>query len=360
MAGAYDGSYSDGRTAAMHEVVAQARGDGLHINSKTGDFEEHWRYGDVRAIDPPRSDIPFRLTSQTMPDARLSVNSAEFVADLRHQAPQLFLTGLAQPTLRRNIALIILALCALGLLLWQGMPHLSAPLAHLVPAQWAQNIGETYRSRIISGAPVCNDASGTAALAVMTRRLTNSLSPPLNVDVIVADKAQVNAFALPGGHIVIMRGLLEKAGSSDEVAAILAHEIGHVSHRHPLQMGIHVAGIGMMVDLFTGEGSSLMEMAGEGGGLLLLLNYSRDMEREADAYGRKLMGTAGLSTGAMARFFARLKPEGKKGGNGAENGGGYFSSHPPLEERIDAATKLETGQSVLNNADWMALKNICG
>ena len=359
MAGAYDGDFSDGHTAALHEVVAQAQNDGLHINSKTGDFTEHWKFADIRAIDPPRADTPFRLTSQTMPDARLSVASPEFVDDLRRQAPQLFLTGFAQPTLRRNLALVILVLCILGLFLWQGIPRLSAPLAQLVPAQWAQKFGETYRGRLLSGVPICKDASGTAALAVLTKRLTNSLSPPLKLNVVVADKAQVNAFALPGGHIVIMRGLLEKAENSDEVAAVLAHEIGHVSRRHPLQIGIHVAGIGMLVDLFTGEGSTLMGIAGDVGGLLLLLGYSRGMEREADAYGRNLMVTTGLSTGAIARFFARLEPAAKNGEEIGGEIGGYFSSHPPLKERIKAAENTETGRRALNDTDWMALQKIC-
>ena len=105
------------------------------------------------------------------------------------------------------------------------------------------------------------------------------------------------------------------------------------------------------------EQAALAELVGEIGGTLLLLSYSRDMERQADAFGRDLLRRAGLSSHAMARFFARLGGTKKAAGTNALTG--YFSSHPPLAERIAATDKDEGGQPALDARAWRALQTIC-
>ncbi len=351
------GDFNDGRSAAAHQVAVRLDTNGLNITSEGAGVLQHWPYADLRAIDPPHADAPLRLTSRANPDARLRLGDPAFVEELRRKAPHLFLRGLAQPNVRRNAGIIILTLLVLGLALWQGVPRLSAPLARLIPMQWEQEFGLAFRDRLLAGARTCQSVAGTAALSQLSERLTASLARPPPLTVVVADRATVNAFALPGGHIVILQGLLDKAQSADEVAAVLAHEIGHVRHRHPTQMAIRVAGIGLFADLLTGDGSALAELAGQVGGMLLLLSYSREMERQADAYGRDLLQKAGLSTAALARFFAHLAAEAPTAGGGKLLG--YLSSHPPLEERIAVADKDEAGEPALDAAAWQALQNIC-
>jgi Zn-dependent protease with chaperone function len=352
------GDFNDGRSAAAHQVEVRLDANGLSITSDAAAISQHWPYAELRAIDPARANAPLRLTSRANPDARLRLSDPAFVEDLRNKAPHLFLTGLARANSRRDAGIILLTLLVLGLALWQGVPRLSAPLAQLIPLQWEQDLGLAFRDRLLAGAKTCHSVAGTAALSQLRERLTASLDAPPPLTVVVADRATVNAFALPGGHIIVLRGLLDKSQSADEVAAVLAHEIGHVRHRHPTQMAIRMAGIGMIADLLTGDSSALAEMAGQIGGILLLLSYNRDMERQADAYGRDLLQKAGLSGTALARFFARLAT-----GSPTTEGGkllGYLSSHPLLEERIAAADKDEAGGPALDAAAWRALQNICG
>ena len=330
---------------------------GLHLSSGDGTIERHWPFAELRAVAPPRTGVPLRLTCATDADARLRLSDAVFAASLRQQAPQLFQTGLARPNVRRNAGIIVLLLLLLALFLWQGLPRLTAPIARLIPLAWEQDIGLAFRTRLLGGARICEGKAGAAALSRLTGRLGAATALPPTLSVVIVDRGMVNAFALPGGHIVIFRGLLAKAKSADEVAAVLAHEIGHVAQRHPTQMALRVMGIGMLGELLSGDGSGLAELAGEIGGTLLLLSYSRDMERQADAYGQDLLRRADLSTNAMARFFARLRGAKKSAERNALTG--YFSSHPPLGERIAATDKDEGGQPALDAEAWRDLQAIC-
>ncbi|MDP6691713.1 MAG: M48 family metallopeptidase [Alphaproteobacteria bacterium] len=354
-----EGHFSDGKTAARHQVDVLLDATGLRITSDAAEITKHWPYSAMRAIDPPREGTPFRLTSQADPDARLALSDPGVVRELRQRAPQLFQTGLGRPNVRRNAGIIILVLLALGLFLWQGLPRISAPLARLIPMEWEYDLGLKFRGRLLSGAGICTGEPGTAALSRLTNRLIAAMEAPPPLTVVVADRDMVNAFALPGGHIVVLRGLLEKAGGPDEVAAVLAHEIGHVSERHPTQMAIRVLGIGMIADLLTGDGSTIVEAISELGGALLLLSYSRDMEHQADAAGRALLRQAELSTDAMANFFNRMrKAAPAASGNSLA---GYFSSHPPLAARIASEDETATRRpAALDASSWRALRNICG
>lgn len=361
----FNAIYNDGRTAARREVQVQCGEAGLDITSEDGAIKVHWGYGQTRIIDPPRTDRPLRLASLLDLEARLISDDPAFMAALRVKAPHLFLRGLGQPKVRRNIAIAVLVLAGMALFLWQGVPRLSAPLAQLVPLEWEQKIGAIVRKRVLGGAKICHGSGGAAALDIMTQRLTSKLENAPVVNITVADRAMVNAFAMPGGNIVIFRGLLQTAESADEVAAVLAHEMGHVQHRHPTQIALRAMGIGIITDLLTGDGSAIVELAGEVGGLLLLLSYSRDMERQADAFGRDLFRRGDLPMGAQASLFARLRDKAAKtdgGKDGGRDGGGlfgYFNSHPPLEERIASSGDPGGGHPVMDEVQWKALKNIC-
>lgn len=147
----------------------------------------------------------------------------------------------------------------------------------------------------------------------------------------VADDKSVNAYAMPGGFIVVHSGLLALAASADEVAGVLAHEISHVEKRHSLTAMAQSAGLSATVSILFGD---LGRLAGVGADLLNL-KFSRDHEREADSAGLALLVKAGMTPSAMASFFRTMAAQG--GGIPA-----FLSTHPASEERftaIDAAVK---------------------
>jgi predicted Zn-dependent protease len=149
----------------------------------------------------------------------------------------------------------------------------------------------------------------------------------------------INAFALPGGPIFLHLGLLLNAENEAQVAGVIAHEIAHVALRHGTSQASKANLIqipAMIASGIAGNNSVLGQLAQIGighGANSILLNYSRDAEREADALGARIMASAGYNPIEMARFFERLESEG--GARGPE----FLSSHPSPGNRVELVQK---------------------
>jgi len=147
-----------------------------------------------------------------------------------------------------------------------------------------------------------------------------------------------NAFALPGGDVVVTDGLVELATSPQQVAAVVAHELGHVAHRHGLRNMVQASILAALVSYWTGDFSSL---ATAGATAVLSAAYSRDFEREADDYGAELLKRDGQSPMLLAEMLDALTKQAVKEGDlsaeAAEKGhwSDYLSSHPATAERIE-------------------------
>lgn len=145
-----------------------------------------------------------------------------------------------------------------------------------------------------------------------------------------------NAFALPGGSIIVTDELVQLlTGHDDAVLGVLAHEFGHVRLRHGMRLVVQVSLLGAATGVALGDFSSVLAGAPA---LLGQLAYSRDAEREADADSVRLLRSAAISPAAMATFFERVRawrtsPEGERLGAGIELGIA-LSSHPADDERL--------------------------
>ena len=164
-----------------------------------------------------------------------------------------------------------------------------------------------------------------------------------------------NAFTLPGGRIVFMRALIEQAQSPDEVAGVLAHEMGHVAHRDAMRAVIHAGGISFLVGTllgdFTGAGALVI-----GSKFLLTSRYSRRNETEADAFAIAVMTKAGGDVGALAQFLRRVAR------TPGERQLEILLTHPVTDDRVAAIERAApAGQRrpLLDQAEWSALKAIC-
>ncbi len=140
-----------------------------------------------------------------------------------------------------------------------------------------------------------------------------------------------NAFALPGGDVVITDALLQLLDDTpDAVLTVLAHELGHVQHRHGLRMLLHAGAVGVVASVIVGDFSTLLAAAPA---LLASNAYSRDNEREADFYGRALARAGGVDTSRMAVFFERVAE--KRGAKSEKSPVAIaISTHPADEERV--------------------------
>jgi predicted Zn-dependent protease len=161
----------------------------------------------------------------------------------------------------------------------------------------------------------------------------------------IAGMAETNAFALPGGYVYVSRGLLALARSEDELANVLAHEVGHVAARHAAQRETRALGVGVLSALGTlaagalggAEAAQSVAQLGQIAGAGLIASYGRDQERQADEVGQQMAAAAGFDAGGMATFLAALDREVTLR-LGAPRRPTFLDSHPSTPERVAATS----------------------
>jgi Zn-dependent protease with chaperone function len=136
-----------------------------------------------------------------------------------------------------------------------------------------------------------------------------------------------NAFALPGGTVIITDQLVKLSQSPDEVAGVLAHEIGHIEHRHSLRLIYQALGISFFISMVSGDPGSMIDSVIQQASALQTLSNSRDFEREADHDSVVLMQKIGRNSLAMLALLDRIVPKGSQGDVS------FLSTHPGLQER---------------------------
>lgn len=255
----------------------------------------------------------------------------------------------------------VIAVVGLSTALWlSGGPILDVTAA-LIPHRVTEPIGRAFIGTF-GGGTVCTKPDGQAALNRLLVRLrpANGYVEPIAVSVVDSDV--VNAFALPGGHIVIFNGLIDQAKSPDELAGVLGHELTHVQLRHPTKAMIRAVGfVGLMQAL---AGGTPGQLAGEA----LVMNQSRDAERAADAGALNLLSHAGISPGGLANFFRRLmakqdKTPATRTAQVLDTLGGFLATHPGHAERLSAietaAQNARHTAPAMSDEDWDAINQIC-
>jgi predicted Zn-dependent protease len=342
------GIFSDGRTATRHDVTVALNAHGLVIAGTTV-APMNWPLGDIRVLDSDHA-TSLRMTRRSDDGPRLVIADPAFRQRLFARMPEL------DPRHRRahrTVALVLGSLGAaagLGALLWLGLPLAAKPIAALIPQSVEERIGLRVLDLLVGGRSTCDAPDGEAALERLADTVAAGAAQPVDVFVQVVDNPMVNAFAAPGGYIVIFSGLLKKVESADEVAGVLAHEIGHVAHRHGMQALVRHFALSTVITVFTGNDWGV----GSAAQLLAQFAYSREAESEADATGVEMLERAGLRADGLATFFARLEKEG-----GSSSFLRYVSSHPPSAERSAATARGAAGRPALTDAEWEALKEIC-
>ncbi len=356
MALSYAGRLNDGRTAAQRPVTVRLGKEGLVLEDENGAPVATWAYEDLSLADEPRRRQPVRLAHAAQAEARLTVADRGFLRPLLAFAPHLRRRGVLgrRPWLR--LALWAGGAAAVVATLVYGLPHAAEPIAALVPVEWEEALGEQVAADILRGEAGCDGAAGARVLGRLTDRLGAAVESPYRFRVAVADIGEVNAFAAPGGYVVLFRGLIDAADTPDEVAGVLAHEMGHVIERHGTESMIRATGLALLFELFVGDVSGLVGLGAGLAEMLLNLSYSRQDEAEADTVAVRILAMAGIRADGLVRFLDRIAEDEDAGKALA-----YFSTHPQSRARAEAVRAAAgAGGAAMPPADWRALRAICG
>jgi Zn-dependent protease with chaperone function len=357
----FNAGYNDGQNARRHDVMVRLGPLGLDIYGEG--LHAHWPYDRITALDEGFSGAPLRIALEGA-EARLTCRREDLPGVLFELAPRLG-SSKRRPWRMAFLSLAgaVVAVVALATVLLEGVPAVARWSTALVPVSWEVAFGEGALEQVVDLLAlmgdedeilVCRAPQGHAVLEDLTQRLDAAVEIPYDVKVIVLDHPMVNAFALPGGPILIMRGLIDFAKSPDELAGVLAHEMGHVAARHSLQKLMEQLGIGFFFGILLGDvGTGTIAVAGE---TLLLLSYSRDLESEADDLGLARLAAAGLDPRGLAEFFERME---EKSGGEASEWMRLLSTHPLDEARVAKFAAAPAGETALSPDAWRALRDIC-
>ena len=348
--------YFDGKTAIERAVTIDLDLHFLTISGSSLDVIR-WPLAKLRPIDRPAAGMPFRLTSETDPDARLVIASDAFTALLLKLAPQLK-GGLTRQRLKRFATVVAIAVASVAFLSYLTLALVPRLIAFSMPDSWRNALGAQIKSSFTKDMKACSAPAGRAALDRLAARIREGNPDLPAFQLTVYETPIINAFALPGGRIAVFSNLIATADTPEELAGVLAHEIGHVANRHSEAQLVRAVGMQLLLSLASGGsgGNHLGELAS----VLTILQYSRDAEREADDYAQETMNSARIDPLGLKHFFEKIQ---KLDGDSSILGdlGSMLSTHPMTQERIDAIKPLNgLPRPILTPEDWAALRKICG
>lgn len=357
----FEGRFFDGKTAGAQNVRAALSARGLVIRFEPGGSDLIWPYGALETSEPLSPHAIDALVSYTyQPGASLFVPHGQFARALAKAAPHLTTRAARR---RAAVPWLWAAAGLVAVLTLISLANLSPArtLARMMPDTVRVSLGEHTVQTVTNDRPLCETPAGNAAMQSMVRRLLGGPDHTPQFQVIVVDWDLVNAFATPGNRIVVTKGLLESAQSADEVAGVLAHEMGHATLLHPETSLVRVIGTSAAVELLLGGGSGTLANIGV---LLTQLSYTRQAEEEADEEALKRLETSAISAKGFGDFFRRVSKMEEPAGAAQQESGGFMDmlrTHPPTLERIrrvDQAHQYPATPS-LNQAQWSALQSIC-
>lgn len=322
-------SYFDGRTPQRQAVELRVDGDEIVVR---GSFGERRAGRSQVEISEPMGRAPRLL--------RFADGAVCEIADHAAFAVWLDAAGFAESAVVRLqsrwswalAALLAAILAVLAAYLW-GLPAASKMLAPRIPDNIVQGISRhtlnflDERMLKPSRLPAARQAELQAHVATLLKAVPGHPSYRLHFR---ASPMGPNAFALPNGDLVVFDELVALAANDDEIAGVVAHELGHVAHHHGMRQLIQSSVVSFVAGIYLGDISSIAS------GLAVLAmesRYSRAFELEADAYAARVMVAAGRGREPLASMLERMEQHmGGKGKGGSSWDG--LSSHPDTAERI--------------------------
>ena len=326
-----------------------------------------WPLPELRSLPDQADKVSVVLTLAGDHEARLVIHDRDFARQIDLLSPDLKRRNKTPHLARRLTILTAGAIASVALIVFVLVPIMANQMATLLPAEGEQALGDAtfkqIRRALAQGKPggvgLCEDPDGLAALDKMVARLNPGDDIPYALRLHVLDHGMVKAFALPGGHIVLFRGLLQQAQSAEEVAGVLGHEMGHVAHRDPTRLALRSAGsvgvLGLLLGDFAG-GAAVLFLTEK----LIQAQYAQGAEAASDVYAHELLADAELPSSPMAGFFDRLLKEHGQD----ESLRSHLASHPDLVGRAQAARDADEFsnldyQAILSGAEWRALQQVC-
>lgn len=322
---------------------------------------------DVYPLYGRKNELRIGVTPQNA-GARLVVSGPGEIARARSMLPALALKHRIETGKQWRLAgIATMALVSLIVVYLYGVPLLAGRIVGLVPPDWETRLGDTVDTQIEAalreqgGWAVCDDNPNSVANRALARFADAAMEgsgSPFEVNITVIRTDIPNAFALPGGQVYYFSALLDQTENPDEFAGVLAHEIGHVVHRHGMEQLIATAGTGALIGFILGDMTGISVAAGLGAALVDS-RFSREHERQADQYSAGVATRLAFKPQGLPDLLDRVAKD-----DDFTKALALLSTHPLTEERRIAMDALAVDQTNLtepfSEEEWSAIKTMCG
>lgn len=356
--------YLDGRTATRHRVTITVTPTTLQILTSGGDIKQ-WPYDQIRQTQGGYNGEPVRLEFGPEPAEAIVISTPALLTSIQKAAPAIA-QHFHNPSWRKTrlrwtfCAALGVVLLTVGLYRW-GIPGMAAVATPYVPLAWEETLGQQVIEHLAPEARQCRDPDRLRKLNHVVQALVATRpTSPYRIRLSVVDAPEINAFAAPGGQVVILRGLLEQTDSPEQLAGVLAHELQHVYQQHSTRAIIEQTASTFLLTAVSGDVSGGLAWGLEGARTMGSLHYSRTHETEADIEGLRMMQAARLDPAAMIAFYEVMQK------NVRDHAGppDFLSSHPDMGERLARLLTLAgpppaQARTLLAGEDWKDIRTLC-
>ncbi len=341
--------FHDGQHGATYLVRALVFGRELRIVGEDDATIAVWKLAEIKAAPDVDPDGAVILTERQSPGVLLIDDAAEL--DMLRRVG-IRLPGQRVWTRGLWVAVVggFIAVTGLGILVLNALPRW---VAAAIPVAWEQRLGAPSEALLTASKTRCTGREGQKALDRLVARLRDAGGIEMPVTISVFDDPMVNAFTLPGGHVLVMHGLIAGASDGPMLAGVIAHELGHVTHRDSTTMLLRSLGFSMLLHMAGfGETGGTAAMTASS---LMNLAYTRSAEAAADATAIDLLTKAGLHADGLSRFFALTEQRAASSGAATD----WFDTHPSSASRRERTARPETGELPFTDTEWRAVRAMC-
>lgn len=347
--------YNDGLSAAFHTALVTLGPSAIQFETEG---ETHsWPYKEVSQTSGYYPGEPVRLERGA---EAITVDDPLFRDAIEKESKSYKRPPLAGRRLLFWLPiLLIIGLSSTGLIYFKGIPAASSYVADFIPPSLEVKLGRTTEKSLLATLDLYENAEITKAVNQIVARLKTGVGQtPYDINVKIVDAPVNNAFALPGGQILLFKGLLQATETPEELAGVLAHEMVHVLKRHSTKGMLRQLSTHMLFSFMTGDTKSIAAVAQNLGNM----RYSREFETEADIFGTQLLIASGIDPVGLRDFFGKL--DSKEAGEKSSGPFSYLSTHPVSNQRVSSIAAEEKRytsavpeeyKELLPGVDWKAL-----
>jgi len=279
--------------------------------------------------DPSQPEWKLYTLDQSILEHRALANEST----VREQLSQI----VTRREVSRRLKITLWCLAGFAVLAWLGWTatgFMARSLIANIPAEWEDKIGAEMLKEMQAEVAFVEDPNRAAQLATLAKPLTRTVGGTnLQFTFHVVEDNEPNAFALPGGHVIVHTGLIELADRPEELLGVIAHEVAHVTQKHGFRQVMSAAGPFLIFGVFMRGGNGLLNVLSENSGLLIQQSFSQEYETEADNVGWQYMVDANIDPRGMTELLFKLKGY-EMSQSLARVTPQAFDSHPALDKRL--------------------------